>query len=127
MSLETWYGIPMNRRQAVAACKRAGIDKARISRLENTDNYMITHGPDQCLGERCTVHNRSKHVMRKFPQYFRWDRGIMERTCPHGVGHPDPDSPWESGSYEWVHGCDGCCDTNSAIFKINEEDRKTRV
>lgn len=110
MSLETWYGIPMNRRQAVAACKRAGIDKNRISRLENTDNYMITHAPDQCIGEHCTVHNRSDHVMRKFPQHFRWDRGIMERICPeHGTGHPDPDSPWAKGSYEWVHGCCGCC------------------
>ena len=38
--------------------------------------------------------------------------GLIERTCPHGVGHPDPDSlAWSlSGSRDYsVHGCDGCC------------------
>lgn len=29
-----------------------------------------------------------------------------ERTCPHGVGHPDPDDVLNEDK---VHGCDGCC------------------
>lgn len=52
--------------------------------------------------------------MRDFPQNFRPDRGIMERVCPHGVGHPDPDDHyyWSSLgrlSEFLLHGCDGCC------------------
>jgi hypothetical protein len=34
----------------------------------------------------------------------------MERICPHGVGHPDPDEyAIASGGDAGVHGCDGCC------------------
>jgi len=47
--------------------------------------------------------------MRSFPQWWRSDRGIMERVCKHEIGHPDPDSPWPPESAEWVHSCDGCC------------------
>jgi hypothetical protein len=44
---------------------------------------------------------------------------MMERICPHGVGHPDPDDleykrkqglPDAAG----IHGCCGCC--NESIF-----------
>jgi len=49
--------------------------------------------------------------MRKFPQHFRYDRYLMERICPHGVGHPDFDDPKASDPVESVHGCDGCCST----------------
>lgn len=31
----------------------------------------------------------------------------MERICPHGVGHPDPDCMY--AKRDTVHGCDGCC------------------
>jgi hypothetical protein len=124
----------MNKKQALAAAKRAGIDKNRIAHLEHTDDYMITHAPDKCAGQECCIHNRSNHVMREFPQLFRWDRGIMERTCPHGVGHPDPDQEaflelvfGDAAWAEWVHGCDGCCNPDSEIYKINEQDRKSRV
>jgi hypothetical protein len=30
---------------------------------------------------------------------------MMERTCRHGVGHPDPDDL----NPDTIHGCDGCC------------------
>ena len=73
--------------------------------LENTDITLLVHNTDKCIGEACTIHNRSNHSMRSCPQHYRFDRGIMERTCPHGVGHPDPDDPSEDKS----HGCDGCC------------------
>lgn len=58
-----------------------------------------------CLGPHCCIHNPSPHHMVEWPQNWRPDRRIMERLCPHGVGHPDPDDPTQ----DTVHGCDGCC------------------
>lgn len=43
--------------------------------------------------------------MRTWPSVWRADRRLLERLCPHGVGHPDPDDR----SADRVHGCDGCC------------------
>ena len=42
---------------------------------------------------------------------------LMERICPHGIGHPDPDHlshtervhGLEAMLIEAIHGCDGCC------------------
>lgn len=82
---------------------------AKLEHNEDSGTLLNVHDSDQCDGEFCTIHNRSDHPMRAFPQHWRSDRGIMERICPHGVGHPDPDSPWPENSYQWVHGCDGCC------------------
>ena len=78
--------------------------------LEHTDIYLTGHHIDHCAGEYCTLHNRSNHSMRSFPQHWRGDRGVMERVCPHGIGHPDPDE-YKLFINEWegVHGCDGCC------------------
>lgn len=67
------------------------------------------HNPDQCLGEWCCIHNPSDHHMDEWPQNWRQDRRIMERICPHGIGHPDPDDPKTREYYESIHGCDGCC------------------
>jgi len=47
--------------------------------------------------------------MADWPQNWRGDRGLMERVCPHGIGHPDPDDFKSNDKYESVHGCDGCC------------------
>jgi hypothetical protein len=78
--------------------------------LENSDEILYTHPKPACLGDYCTIHNRSDHSMRSFPQHWRTDRAIMERICPHGVGHPDPDEyKLTLSKYEGVHGCDGCC------------------
>jgi len=40
--------------------------------------------------------------------------GLLEAVCPHGVGHPIPESvailAKKGGLMPWgVHGCDGCC------------------
>lgn len=67
---------------------------------------IIAHEAGVCMGEFCTVHNPSDHSMRSFRQHWRSDRGIMERICPHSIGHPDPDDiSLDAG----IHGCDGCC------------------
>ena len=70
----------------------------------------------------CLMHNpqhpNNVANVENWPYHWRSDRGIMERSCPHGVGHPDPDSAdyYERNGqgYEYVHGChmvDGvpCC------------------
>lgn len=79
--------------------------------LEHTDKFFKTmHASGKCLGESCTIHNRSNHSMRSFPQSWRSDIGIMERICVHGIGHPDPDEyKLTIDSSLSAHGCDGCC------------------
>ena len=75
------------------------------------------HSGDTCKGGVCVIHSPTDHVMSDFPHHWRDDREIMERICPHGVGHPDPDQReyWEAAmGKKWadasmVHGCDGCC------------------
>lgn len=74
---------------------------------------LITHDPDKCSGEFCCIHNPSPHHMRDWPMVWRGDKGQMERICPHGVGHPDPDDAAYrhrvGEGYKTIHGCDGCC------------------
>lgn len=64
------------------------------------------HSRRACKGEPCVVHNPSNHHMRRMRQIWRNDRGIAERICDHGIGHPDPDTP---ATVNTMHGCDGCC------------------
>jgi len=87
------------------------------AKLEHSPVLLMAHPPGKCAGEHCTLHNRSDHPMRAFMQHWRDDRGLMERICTHGVGHPDPDQ-WDylvqrygerRAHSEFVHGCDGCC------------------
>ena len=55
--------------------------------------------------------------MDDFHLHWRDDRYIFERICPHGIGHPDPDTLQHisqerskgDAEAEAVHGCDGCC------------------
>lgn len=78
-----------------------------------------THPPGLCAGQNCTIHNPSNHHMRDWDIFIRLDRfgALAERTCPHGIGHPDPDSltyvelllPREKRGWQGIHGCDGCC------------------
>lgn len=66
------------------------------------------HSIEVCRPGPCTIHNPSDHHMRDWPTHWREDRRIMERICPHGVGHPDPDGLVPPGD-DRTHGCDGCC------------------
>lgn len=69
------------------------------------------HPRETCRNpDNCVIHSPSEHSMREFPTHFRFDRYLMERICPHGVGHPDPDDlAFDSSNARGVHGCDGCC------------------
>jgi hypothetical protein len=81
--------------------------------LPGGEVLVNTHSKELCDGRPCPIHNLSDHSMRGFPQHFRMDNGLMERVCPHGIGHPDPDAlPFynERGIQGMgIHGCDGCC------------------
>lgn len=79
---------------------------------------LMAHNRNDCVSDvSCTVHKPSDHHMRNRPQHWRSDRGMMERTCVHGIGHPDPDQVeyWRGQYqpsdlyYQMIHGCDGCC------------------
>lgn len=74
---------------------------------------LMVHSQEACKGDNCVIHNPSDHSMRDFQTYWRQDRGIMERICTHGIGHPDPDDlTVRTYKHERVHGCDGCCKNN---------------
>jgi hypothetical protein len=84
------------------------------------------HTEAACVGP-CPLHKPSEHHMRNWPLVWRDDRGIFERTCPHGIGHPDPDSlrravEYDEDTYAGVHGCDGCCSWESSRT-VGQEDR----
>jgi hypothetical protein len=76
------------------------------------------HSEADCEGRACTIHRPSDHHMRSWSTNWR-DGGMfdikgphMERICPHGIGHPDPDDlefHLSRGQDYSVHGCDGCC------------------
>ena len=71
------------------------------------------HDPAGCEGEVCPIHTPTEHHMRRWPLHWRDDRGILERICRHGCGHPDPDHfpRWDECGWgaNAVHGCCGCC------------------
>lgn len=75
---------------------------------------IVTHEPEKCDGTVCAVHNPSKHHMRRWPKLWRSDKVMLERLCPHGVGHPDPDGAAydiaAGNAWKTTHGCDGCCE-----------------
>jgi hypothetical protein len=90
---------------------------ATVEILGPHEFVMRTHVQDECAGRPCVIHAPTAHSMRSMPLIWRWDRGIFERRCSHGIGHPDPDQMdyWrETGGEqrvedEMIHGCDGCC------------------
>lgn len=71
------------------------------------------HNAELCQGRNCIIHNPSDHHMRNWPLTWRGDKGVFERHCPHGTGHPDPDDAdylISHGREAWtIHGCDSCC------------------
>ncbi|RLC99385.1 MAG: hypothetical protein DRI65_17300 [Chloroflexota bacterium] len=85
--------------------------------LDNGLKLSGVHTKENCGGTYCVFHNPSGHHMSTWRMHWRDDKGIFERICEHGVGHPDPDQfeYWESNDMHHlkVHGCDGCCHVDS--------------
>lgn len=83
--------------------------------VTGTGQVLQVHAREDCSG-RCSIHAPSDHSMKDLPTHWRDDRGIMERICEHGVGHPDPDDTGfrvmdvgQGAEYADLHGCCGCC------------------
>jgi hypothetical protein len=84
--------------------------------LDNGQALANVHEPATCVAP-CPVHSPTDHHMRDWPVLWRPDAYLFERTCPHGIGHPDPDQVpyWtlklgeDDAAARMVHGCDGCC------------------
>jgi hypothetical protein len=92
---------------------------------------LRVHPASQCAGRDipCCIHAPSGHHMATWPMKWRGDKNVMERTCPHGTGHPDPDhmayvrslTPEHECSYDYSYKCElgyphldwqsvhGCC------------------
>lgn len=122
--VQTWRGIHNKHANAAAKAKKeADYDLISVDMAEPTLGLQVgrgllrTHGPGSCRGPLdkggnpiCCIHNPSDHHMRSWRQNWRGDKSMMERICPHGVGHPDPDDlSVRTTQWAGVHGCDGCC------------------
>jgi len=94
------------------------IPNYEVTHLEHSDQEIWVHNETLCDGQKCTIHRRSNHHMRSFKQYWRNDSMIMERICPHGIGHPDPDEP-ALDTIKYSHGCDGCCSVDIDIVTLS--------
>lgn len=83
----------------------SGPPERETVKLTGGQTLTNVHPRGTCKGAHCAIHRPSDHHMLEWPQWFREDRGMMERLCSHSIGHPDPDDP----AVERRHGCDGCC------------------
>ena len=82
--------------------------------LPSGHEIVNVHDESDCADQpACIIHRPTEHEMSDWPLHWRGDRGIFERICAHGVGHPDPDQfyYWAKRGELWqeVHGCCGCC------------------
>lgn len=101
---------------------RADIE-ATADRLAETDVVMLeggralvdVHSPTACADQPwgCWIHRPFAWALASAPVKWRSDRGIAERVCAHGVGHPDLQAQIYAARVDHrdisVHGCDGCC------------------
>jgi hypothetical protein len=115
--------IEMRARQQADALNAGRVERFRTGVGQN----IVVHARNAGCDEQCVIHNPSDHVMKDFPTNWRADRGLMERMCPHGVGHPDPDDlafklKVDPEATHWgVHGCDGCCTHGKPLAEWSRE------
>lgn len=68
------------------------------------------HLLEACAGGPCVLHNPTEHELAWMPLEWRADRGIFERICPCGIGHPDPDQrAYWVRTRQWAELVHGCC------------------
>lgn len=90
-------------------------DRRVVIKNSATKEFTIVnvHSLKSCSGDHCVIHNPSDHHLRHLALTYRQDKGLFERICKHGIGHPDPDSLQHFLSLglddRGIHGCDGCC------------------
>ena len=78
------------------------------------------HARAVCAPYRCWLHAPSPHRLSRAPVVIRTDWWfLVERICPHGLGHPDPDDiayHHRSGRVGIEsHSCDGCCSSEAGL------------
>ncbi len=83
--------------------------------VKNKHSHFImahVHDADSCEAP-CVIHTPSDHHMRDWDLAFF--NSTLDRVCPHGYGHPDPDSVefarkhHPEQTFEPHTHCDGCC------------------
>lgn len=123
MEMEISLNPPRSWADAVQITATVATSSLIEQMMAEQEFVLVTHPADRCAGEYCCIHNPSWHHMRNWPLVHRLDKPIYtfngklilsERTCPHGIGHPDPDSlsymQRITGRSGWgTHGCDRCC------------------
>lgn len=77
--------------------------------LPNGACLLRVHSPNLCEGRPCVVHNPLIPYAEDITLHWHDDRGIFERICEHGVGHPAQEQAHFLPPGGMVHGCDGCC------------------
>ena len=96
-----------------ATCRLACLTKAAEMNALARDAKCVARFLRKVERRRgCAIHHPSGHHMRDWPTFWRDDRMVLERVCPHGVGHMDPDDAAyraTRGDTDTTHGCDGCC------------------
>lgn len=104
----------------------AGSISARKARSQPCDErntlvggmQVVTHRKDDCWGYWCPVHNQSPHHMRGWRQvYDRDDIPTMQRECPCGSLHPDPDAQDSDHGWHMRSGCCGCCNPRRYVTR----------
>lgn len=82
--------------------------------LTGMGQTVMVHPSESCTPP-CAIHAPSDHAMRSWPTYWNIEEGVVERICPHEIGHPDPDDfktrmRIRTGTFFDYHHCDGCCE-----------------
>lgn len=85
---------------------------------------LKVHGLSACRdrGQPCVIHSPSQHHMREWPLNWRSDTQAMERLCPHGIGHPDPDHLAYNESLTPEHDCPDRDDNGRLTDFLNDEE-----
>jgi len=96
----------------------SGLSEAWIPTRDGLGHWLTNvHLPGHSSGELCTIHNQANDHMKDWPLLWRFDRGMFERICECGTGHPATEqvafwkatlSP-EDAEAQGIHGCCGCC------------------
>lgn len=76
--------------------------------MTGTGQQMVTHSQANCRGVWCVIHRPMPGPWYSWPTHWRTDRGIMERICGHGVGHPAAEEYSLRPASTLDHGCCGC-------------------
>ncbi len=89
---------------------RSDDEEKEIHVLESGQS-ILTHGLRTCRGTPwCAIHVPQPGPWESWPRLWRDDRMMMERICPHGVGHPAAEqTEWsQQQGISLDHGCDMC-------------------